>query len=230
MLPTPSDEPKTEAEEEAANEHFVKQMSETEPEYMGVSYMDARRMNNWRELLVDRLYEGDTSHDEIYCIISGGWKITGYFWFKEGADQFHMLYGGEIFKVNSNLYFLHEIHDRVLDLICGVETDEISIESQVRLHGYLPECSVIPLYLFDTMQNYCYIYELITILEQYFDPSYSINLRKYLRMSYKDLEEHKDCEKTMIAFCKNIEYLTEKSIKHMLNSILEKEGENNDNC
>ena len=35
LFPTPSDEPKTEEEEDAENEHFVKQMSECEPEYMG---------------------------------------------------------------------------------------------------------------------------------------------------------------------------------------------------
>lgn len=51
FLPTPSDEPKTEEEEEAENEHFVKQMSESDPEYMGDEYTDALKMDNWKKYL-----------------------------------------------------------------------------------------------------------------------------------------------------------------------------------
>ena len=39
------------SEEEEA-EHFVKQMSDAEPEYMGVDFTDARRMNNWKKLFL----------------------------------------------------------------------------------------------------------------------------------------------------------------------------------
>ena len=223
LLPTPSDEPKT--EEEAAHEYFVKQMSETEPEYMGVEYMDARCMNNWKKLLLDKLYENDREHDKIYCNISYG-KIFGWFWNKKGAEQFKRLYGGDMQEVDSDIYFIDEMHDMFLEIICGVETDEISIESQLIEKGYLQKVKNKPEYIFDTLQSYTYLFELTELLLELKMKSYVKEIEKYLVMSNRDLlYKIKDPEKTILAFCKDMEYLTERSIADYF-----KRGENNDKC
>ena len=232
-LPTPSDEPKTEEEEEAAAEHFVKQMSEPEPdvntmiikqnlnsyygmtvnqksEYMGIDYTDARRFNNWQKLLVEKLYAGKTEHDKIYCITNYG-KIFGWYWNVKGAEQFQSLYGGDKQVVDSDIYFIDEMHDMFLEIICGVETDEISIERQLIEKCYLPDIKNNPEYIFDTLQTYTYLFELKELLTELKMKSYIKEIEKYLVMTNRDiLYKIKDPEKTILAFCKDMEYLTER--------------------
>lgn len=211
-LPTPSDEPKTE-EEEAAAEYFVNQMS------------DARRFNNWEKLLLEKLYDGNTEHDKIYCNTNYG-KIFGWFWSEKGAEQFQRLYGGEMQEVDSNLYFIDEFHDLFLEIICGVETDGISIESQLIEKDYLQKVKNMPAYIFDTLQSYTYLFELTELLLELKMNSYVKEIEKYLILTNRDLlYKIKDPEKTILAFCKDMEYLTERIIADYF-----KGGENNDNC
>ena len=225
FLPTPSDEPKTEEEEEAANEYFVKQMSEYAPEYIGVEYLDARRLNNWKKLLLEKLYDGNTEHDKIYCNTNYG-KIFGWFWSEKGAEQFQRLYGGEMQEVDSNLYFIDEFHDLFLEIICGVETDGISIESQLIEKDYLQKVKNMPAYIFDTLQSYTYLFELTELLLELKMKSYVKEIEKYLVLSNRELlDKNKDPEKTILAFCKDMGYLTERIIADYF-----KRGENNDNC
>lgn len=223
-LPTPSDEPKTEEEEEAAAEHFVKQMSDAEPEYMGIDYTDARRFNNWQKLLIEKLYAGNTEHDKIYCNTNNG-KIFGCFWNKKGSEQFRRLYGGDMREVDSDIYFISEIHDLFLEIICGVETDEISIESQLIEKNYLNNrIENRPEYIFDTLTSYTYMFELQELLLELKMNVYVKEIEKYLVMSRRDLlYKIKDPEKTFLAFCKSMEYLTERIIADYF-----KRGENND--
>lgn len=225
IMPIPSDEPKTEEEEEAAAEHFVKQMSESAHEYIGVEYMDARRLNNWKKLLLDKLYDGNTEHNKIYCITNYG-KIFGWFWCEKGAEQFQSLYGGDKQEIDSCVYFIDEIHDLFLEIICGVETDEISIESQLIEKGYLHKnVENKPEYIFDTLQSYTYLFELTELLELKMK-SYVKEIEKYLVLSNRDLlYKNKDPEKTILAFCKDMEYLTERIIADYFKGV-----ENNDNC
>lgn len=239
-LPTPSDEPKTEEEEEAAAQHFINQMSDaesdintmiskqkinsyygmianqmsdTEPEYMGIDYMDARRFNNWQKLLIEKLYDGNTEHDKIYCNTNYG-KIFGWFLNKKGSEQFQLLYGGDMQEVDSDIYFISEIHDLFLEIICGVETDEISIESQLIEKNYLNNrIENIPEYIFYTLQSYTYLFELTKLLSELKRESYVKEIEKYLIMTNRDLlYKIKDPEKTILAFCKDMEYLTERII------------------
>lgn len=225
LLPIPSDEPKTEEEEEAENEHFVKQMTEAEPEYIGVDYMDARRMNNWKKLLVDKLYVNDRKHDKIYCNTNYG-KIFGWFWNKKGSEQFKRLYGGDMQEVDSDIYFIDEMHDMFLEIICGVEIDEISIESQLIEKGYLQNVENKPEYIFDTLQSYTYLFELTELLLELKMKSYVKEIEKYLVLSNRDLlYKIKDPEKTILAFCKEMECLTERIMQIIL-----KEMKTNDNC
>lgn len=223
-LPTPSDEPKTEEEEEAAAEHFVKQMSDAEPEYMGVDFTDARRMNNWKKIMLEKLYDGNTEHDRIYCITNYG-KIFGWFWNKKGSEQFQRLYGGDMQEVDFNIYFIDEMHDLFLEIICGVETDGNSIESQLIEKNYLNNrIENRPEYIFDTLQSYTYLFELTQILSELKMKHYVKEIEKYLVMSHRDLlNKKKDPEKTFLAFCKNMEYLTERIIADYF-----KRGENNE--
>lgn len=225
LLPTPSDEPKTEEEEEAAEEHFVKQMSESAPEYMGVEYMDSRRLNNWKKLLLEKLYDGKTEHDKIYCNTNYG-KIFGWFWNKKGSEQFKRLYGGDMQEVASDIYFIDEMHDMFLEIICGVETDEISIESQLIEKGYLQKVENKPEYIFDTLQSYTYLFELTELLLELKMKSYVKEIEKYLVLSNRELlYKIKDPEKTILAFCKDMKYLTERIIADYFKGV-----ENNDNC
>ncbi len=217
---------KSEEEEEAAAEHFVNQMFDAEPEYMGIDYMDARRFNNWKKLLLEKLYADNKEHDKIYCITNYG-KVFGWFWSEKGCEQFHRLYGGEMQEVDSNLYFIAEFHDLFLEIICGVETDEISIESQLIEKGFLNNrIENRPEYIFDTLQSYTYLFELTEILNEMKMKHYVKEIEKYLMMVHRDLlNKKKDPEKTFLAFCKNMEYLTERIIADYF-----KRGENNDKC
>ena len=212
------------SEEEEA-EHFVKQMSDAEPEYMGVDFTDARRMNNWKKIILEKLYDGNTEHDKIYCNTNYG-KIFGWFWSEKGAEQFQRLYGGEMQEVDSNLYFIDEFHDLFLEIICGVETDEISIESQLIEKGYLNDrIENRPEYIFDTLQSYTYLFELTEILIELKMKHYVKAIEKYLVMTHRDLlYKIKDSDKTLLAFCKDMKYLTERIIADYF-----KRGENNDN-
>lgn len=210
-LPTPSDEPKTEEEEEAAAEHFVKQMSDAEPEYMGIDYTDARRFNNWQKLLLEKLYDGDTEHDKIYCITNYS-KIFGWYWNEKGAEQFQSLYGGDKQEIDSRVYFIDEIHDLFLEIICGVETDEISIERQLIEKCYLPDIKNRPEYIFDTLLSYTYMFELQELILEMKMKSYVKEIEKYLVLTRRDLYKIKDPEKTFLAFCKDMKYLAERII------------------
>lgn len=224
-IEVPENTIKSEEEEEAAAEYFVKQMSDAEPEYMGIDYTDARRFNNWQKLLLEKLYDGNTEHDKIYCNTNYG-KIFGWYWSEKGAEQFQRLYGGEMQEVDSDIYFIDEMHDLFLEIICGVETDEISIESQLIEKGYLNNrIENRPEYIFDTLQSYTYLFELTEILVELKMKSYVKEIEKYLVMGNRDLlNKKKDPEKTFLAFCKNMEYLTERIIADYF-----KRGENNDN-
>lgn len=223
-LPTPSDEPKTEEEEEAAAEHFVKQMSEAESEYMGIDYTDARRFHNWQKLLVEKLYDGNTEHDKIYCNTNYG-KIFGWFWCEKGAEQFQRLYGGDKQEIDSRVYFIDEIHDLFLEIICGVETDEISIERQLIEKCYLPDIKNRPEYIFDTLLSYTYMFELQELILEMKMKSYVKEIEKYYVQTRRDfMNKIKDPEKTILSFCKDMEYLTERIIADYF-----KRGENNDN-
>lgn len=192
-------------------------------EYMGIDYMDARRFNNWIKLLLEKLYAGNTEHDKIYCITNYG-KIFGWFWSEKGAEQFQRIYGGDMQEVESNLYFIDEMHDLFLEIICGVETDEISIESQLIEKGYLNNrIENRPEYIFDTLQSYTYLFELTEILVELKMKSYVKEIEKYLVMGNRDLlNKKKDPEKTFLAFCKNMVYLTERIIADYF-----KRGDNN---
>lgn len=194
LLPTPSDE------------------SKTEVEYMGVDYTDARRFNNWDKLMFEKLYDGKREHDKIYCNTSYG-KIFGWFWNKKGSEQFRRVFGGYMQEVDSYIYFIDEIHDMFLEIICGVETDEISIESQLIEKGYLQKVENKPEYIFDTLQSYTYLFELTELLLELEMKSYVKEIEKYLVLSNRDLlYKIKDPEKTILAFCKDMEYLTERII------------------
>lgn len=223
ILSTPSDEPKTEEEEEAAAQHFINQMSDAEPEYMGVDYTDARRFNNWQKLLIEKLYDGNTEHDRIYCITNYG-KIFGWYWNEKGAEQFQNLYSGYKQEVDSNIYFIDEIHDLFLEIICGVETDEISIEAQLIKKNYLPDIKNRPEYIFDTLLSYTYMFELQELLLELKMKSFIKDIEKYLVQTRIDfLYKNKDPEKTILAFCKDMKYLTERIIADYF-----KRGENNE--
>lgn len=223
-LPTPSDEPKTEEEEEDAAEHFVKQMTDAEPEYMGLDYTDARRFNNWQKLLNEKLYEGNTEHDKIYCNINYG-KIFGWFWNEKGAVQFQSLYGGDIKEVDSCLYFIDEIHNLFLEIICGVEKDEITIESQLIEKGYLHKGENKPVYIFDCLQSYGYLYELDVLMHEMSMIDLTNSIQKFYKVTYRELAYEMDCERTLLAFCKDIEYLTERIIADYFKGV----EKNNDN-
>lgn len=228
-IEVPGNTIKSEEEEAAAAEHFVKQMSEkgyfngfygkavnqmsdAEPEYMGIDYTDARRFNNWQKLLLEKLYDGNTEHDRIYCITNYG-KIFGWFWSEKGAEQFQRLYGGDMQEVDSDFYFISEIHDLFLEIICGVETDEISIESQLIEKGYLHKIENRPEYIFDTLLSYTYMFELQELILELKMKSYIKNIEKYLVLTRRDfLYKIKDPEKTILAFCKDMEFITERII------------------
>ena len=195
------------------------------PEYMGLDFTDARRMNNWKKIMLEKLYDGNTEHDKIYCNTNYG-KIFGWFWNKKGSEQFNLLYGGDMQEVDSNIYFIDEIHDMFLEIICGVETDEISIESQLIEKNYLNNrIENRPEYIFDTLQSYTYLFELTELLLEVKMNSYIKEIEKYLVMTHRDLlYKIKGSEKTLLAFCKDMEYLTERIIADYF-----KRGENNDN-
>lgn len=224
----------TEEDEEAAAEHFVKQMSDAVPEYMGIDYTDARSLNNWQKLLLEKLYDGNTEHDKIYCNTNNG-KIFGWHWNEKGAEQFQRLYGGDTQEVESDIYFIDEMHNLFLEIICGVETDEISIERQLIEKCYLPDIKNSPEYIFDTLQSYTYMFELQELILEMKMNSYVKEIEKYLMMTHRDFlykmmtnrnfpNKKKEHEKTLLAFCKNMKYLTERIIADYF-----KRGENNDN-
>jgi hypothetical protein len=239
-LPTPSDEPKTEKEEEAAAEHFVKQMSEkgyfneiygkavnqmsdAEPEYMGGEYMDARSLNNWNELLIEKKYGMVREHDKIYCVTSYG-KVFSWFWNVKCAQQFQGIYGGDILRVDSDLFFIERIHDKFLDIICTVETNELNIESQLIYAGYLNNIENRPAYIFACLQSYTQCFELEMMVNEMHLSQHELSIQKFLKCTYRDLANGKDYEKSLLEWCKDMEYLTERIIADYL-----KEGENNDN-
>lgn len=208
---------KTEEEEEAENEHFIKQM--TLPEYIGIEYTDARRFDNWKKYLFERIYEGDTEHDEMYAIISGDIKITGFFWNRKGAEQFNRLYGGKIYKIDSLLYYLYEYSEMYLGIINEFETYEISIESQLINADYLHK-NQSPEYIFDTLQSYTRQYELEWILVNNHMMRYAEHMYQYCQMVFRDFANGKDCEKTLQAFTKNMQYLTQNIVSEWVKSII----------
>lgn len=192
-------------------------------EYMGIDYTDARRFNNWQKLLIEKLYDGNTEHDKIYCNTNYG-KVFGWFWNKKGSEQFNRLYGGDMQEVDSDIYFIDEMHDMFLEIICGVETDEISIERQLIEKCYLPDIKNRPEYIFDTLLSYAYMFELQELLIEMKRKSYIKDIEKYLVLTRRDLlYKIKDPEKTILAFCKDMEYLTERIIADYF-----KEVKNND--
>lgn len=229
LLPTPSDEPKTEEEEEAANEHFVKQMSECEHEYMGVEYTDALHMDNWKKYLLDTMYEGDNRHSEIYIVVSDEYEVIGWYWFKQGAEQFHRLHGGKIIKVTSALFYLQNICNLYKEIIRSFDIDGISIKSQLINNGYRVSYKNTS-YIFECLQEYCYLYETDGLLRKHFGISFSVTLSTYLKLTQNDLDSNKEIEKTLLAFCMNMLYLLDHAIFMFLSSVVEKGGENNDNC
>lgn len=214
----------------AENEHFVKQMSESEPEYIGEEYMDALHMNNWKQYLLETLYDGDDKHAEIYAVVAGEYEVTGCFWFKKGAEQFHRLHGGKIIKVTSALFYLQNICDLYHDIIRNADLDGISIISQLINNGYRASAKNSPNYIFECLNEYCCLYETDALLRKHFGINYSVTLTTYLKLARIALDNKKDTEKTLLGFCKNMLYLTDYAIFEFLNSVMEKEDENNDNC
>lgn len=253
ILPTPSDEPKTEEEEEAANEHFVKQMSESDPEYMGIEYTDALQMNNWKNYLLDTLYEGEEKHVEIYIVVSGECEVKGWYWNKKGAEQFQRLHGGEIIKVTSALFYIQKICDLYHEIIRRFDIDGMSITSQLMYNGYRVTDKNTPTYILECLHDYCWLYETDVLFRKHFGINYSVTLSTYLKLTQNALDNKKDTEKTLQGFCKNMLYLTDYAIFEFLTSVLDKrrdmkakqklnsfygmtvcfgneEDENNDNC
>ena len=200
---------------------------EPEPEYMGIDYKDARRFDNWKKLLFDRIYEGDTEHDEMYAIISGDIKITGFFWNRKGAEQFHRIYGGCIYKIDSLLYYLYEFCEQYLGIINEFQTYEISIESQLIQKGYLHK-DQSPAYIFDTLQTYTNQYELDWILTNNHMMRYAEHMYQYCQMVFQDFAKGKDCEKTLQAFCHNMWYLTNSIVAKWTDSVIRRGGEEDD--
>lgn len=225
ILPTPSDEPKTEEEEEAENEHFVKQMSESEPEYMGAEYKDALQMDNWKQYLLETLYDGDDKHADIYAVVAGEYEVTGVFWFKKGAEQFHRLQGGKIIKVTSALFYLQKICNLYQELIKNADLDGISITSQLSNNGYIVSAKNSPNYIFECLQEYCWLYETDVLFRKHFGISYSVTLSTYLKLTLNALDNKKDTEKTLLGFCKNMLYLTDYAIFEFLTSVLDKRSD-----
>lgn len=224
ILPTPSDEPKTEEEEEAENEYFVNQMSELEQEYRGIEYTDALHMDNWRKYLLDSLYDGDDKHAEIYAVVAGEYEVTGMFWCKKGGEQFHRLHGGKIIKVTSALFYLQKICNLYQEVIRNADLDGISITSQLSNNGYrVSENTAI--YIFECFQEYCWLYETDVLFRKHFGISYSVTLSTYLKLTQNALDNKKDTEKTLLGFCKNMLYLIDYAIFMFLTSVIEKEGE-----
>lgn len=214
----------------AENEPFVKQMSESAPEYMGIEYTNALHMDNWKKYLLDTLYEGDEKHAEIYIVVSEEHAVTGWFWYKKGAEQFHRLHGGKIIKVTSALFYLQNICNLYQEVIRNANLDGISITSQLINEGYRVSAKNSPEYCFECLQGYCWLYETDELFRKHFGVSYSVTLCTYLKLTRNALDNKKDTEKTLLGFCMNMLYLTDYAIFEFLNSVMEKEGENNDNC
>lgn len=189
--------------------------------------MDARRFDNWKKYLFDRIYEGDTEHDEMYAIISGDVKITGFFWNKKGAEQFNILHGGKIYKIDSLLYYLYEYSDMYMGIINDFEINEISIESQLIQADYLHK-NQSPAYIFDTLQSYTRQYELDWILVNNHMKRYAEHMYQYCQMVFRDFANGKDCEKTLQAFTKNMQYLTHSIVSEWTKSIILRGGEEDD--
>lgn len=229
LFPTPSDEPKTE-EEEAAHEHFVKQMTDHAPEYMEAEYTDALQLDNWKKYLIDTLYEGDDKHADIYIVVSDEYVVTGWFWYKKGAEQFHRLHGGEIFKVTSALFYLQNICNLYQEIIRRFDMDRMSITSQLINEGYRVSDKNTSTYIFECLQEYCWLYETDELFRKHFGVNYSVTLTTYLKLTQNELDNNKETENVLLGLCKNMLYLTDYAIFEFLNSVMEKEGENNDNC
>lgn len=191
----------------------------------GTEYMDARILNNWKDLLIEKKYGMVREHDKIYCVTSYG-KVSGWFWNVKGAQQFRGIYGGDIGLVDSDLFFIEQIHDKFLEIICTVETDELSIESQLIYAGYLPAKENRPEYIFACLQSYTNCFELDMMVREHHMQQHELSIQKFLKCTYRDLANNKDYEKSLLAFCKDMQYLTEQIIAFELS---EKEGANNDN-
>lgn len=222
ILPTPSDEPKTEEEEEAENEHFVKQMSESEPEYIGVEYRDALHMNNWKQYLLDTLYEGEKNHSEIYIVVSGECEVKGWYWNIKGAEQFHRFHGGKIIKVTSALFYLQNICNLYQEIIRNADLDGISIISQLINNGYRISAKNSPDYCLECLTEYCWLYETGELFRKHFGVRYSGTLCTYLNLTRNALDNKMDTEKTLLGFCKNMLYLADYAIFEFLTSVLDK--------
>lgn len=227
LLPTPSNEPKTEVE--AAHEHFVKQMSEAEPEYMGGEYTDALQMDNWKMYLLDILYEGEDKQAELYIVVSGEYEVKGWYRGVKGAEQFQRLHGGKIFKVTSALFYLQNICNLYQEIIRSFEIDGMSITSQLSNNGYRVSDKNTASYIFECFQEYCWLYETDVLFRKHFSINYCVTLTRYLKLTQNALDNKKETEKTLLGFCKNMLYLIDYAIFEFLNSVMEKEGENNDN-
>lgn len=230
LFPTPSDEPKTEEEEEAAHEHFVKQMTDPAPEYMGAEYTDALQLDNWKKYLLETLYDVEDKHAEIYIVVSGECEVKGWYWNKKGSEQFHRLHGGKIIKVTSALFYLQNICNLYKDIIRSFDIDGISITSQLINDGYRVSPKNSPEYCFECLQEYCWLAETDVLFRKYLGINYSVTLSMYLKLTQNALDNKKDTEKTLQGFCKNMLYLTDYAIFEFLKSVMEKEGENNDIC
>lgn len=229
-IEAPKNTIKSEEEEEAANEHFVKQMSESELEYMGVEYMDALQMDNWKKYLLDTLYGGEEKPSEIYIVVSAEYVVKGWFWNIKGAEQFHRLHGGKIIKVTSDLFYLQKICNLYQEIIRSFDIDGMSITSQLSYNGYRLSDKNSATFIFECLQEYCLLYETDVLFRKHFGINYSGTLSTYLKLTRNALDNKKDTEKTLFAFCKNMLYLTDYAIFEFLNSVMDKEGENNDNC
>lgn len=223
-IEVPENTIKSEEEEEAAAEYFVKQMSDAESEYMGVDFTDARRLNNWNDLLIEKKYGMVREHDKIYCVKSSYGKVVAWFWNVKGAQQFQGLYGGDILYVDSDLFFIEQIHDMFLEVICTVETDELSIESQLIYAGYLRNIENRPSYIFACLQSYTHCFELDMMVREMHMQQHELSIQKFLKCTYRDLANCKDYEKSLLAFCKDMQYLTEQ----IAFELSEKGVENND--
>jgi hypothetical protein len=208
----------------------IKGSADVKTEYRGDEYTEAIQMGNWKKYLLDTLYEGEEKPSEIYIVVSAEYVVKGWFWNIKGAEQFHRLHGGKIIKVTSALFYLQNICNLYQEIIKSYDIDGMSIISQLIHNGYRVSDKNTSAYIFECLQEYCYLYETDDLFRKHFGISYSVTLSTYLKLTQNALDNKMDTEKTLLGFCKNMLYLTDYAIFEFLNSVMEKEGENNDNC
>lgn len=83
------------------------------------------------------------------------------------------------------------------------------------------------LYILACLQSYKNCYELDMMLREMHMNQEVLSMLDYMKLTKRNLENGKDYEKSLLGYCKNMQYLTESIIAYALT---QKEGETNDNC